>query len=105
MEVRVEGRLVVDANVMFELRGDPAAPLPSSGDARLWTTEHDMADYTRVSVQTLGLAEDRRREGASVSPARMLDCIGVQGAGRDARLRPATDAQSGYPTFDQVPQL
>jgi len=61
VEVRVEGRLVVDADALLKLLGRPAAPVPSSGDGRRWMIEQDVAEYTRVSVHTL---RDWRRTGA-----------------------------------------
>lgn len=63
MEVRLEGRLFIDAGVVLEILGRRAEPdpMPQPNGGRQWMTEQDVAEYTRVSVHTL---RDWRRVGA-----------------------------------------
>lgn len=60
VEVRVEGRLFIDASVVLEALGRRVEPDPESNGGRRWKTEQDVAEYTRVSVHTL---RDWRRTG------------------------------------------
>lgn len=70
MEVRVEGRLFIDAGVVLEILGRRAEPdpepEPQSNGGRQWMTEGDVAEYTRVSVHTL--RDWRRKDAVKVLP-------------------------------------